>query len=492
MLDESSFILQHSRIHNFLVKTYTSLSEVRAGLAAGSVSCKALVDDYLSRIEEKKSLNAFLEVFADSARAKAEEVDAKLKAGKAGKLAGMVIALKDNICYTGHKVSASSKILEGFVSPYSSTVVERLLAEDAIIIGRTNCDEFAMGSSNENSAYGNVANAHDPKRVPGGSSGGSATAVAAGLCLAALGTDTGGSIRQPASFSGIVGMKPTYGRISRWGIIAYASSFDQVGPLTNNVDDAALLLEVLAGADEFDSTASTKPVAAYSQELAKPEKKRVAYLADCLEKDGLDPEIKTRIETIIEKLRADGHTVEPVRFPYLDYLVPTYYVLTTAEASSNLARYDGIRYGYRSPNATDLESTYKKSRSEGFGAEVKRRIMLGTFVLSAGYYDAYYSKGQKVRRLLREKTQEIFDQYELILLPTTPGTAFEFGANSADPIKMYLEDIFTVQANLTGFPAISVPAGNNSAGLPFGVQLMGRAFEEGAMFAFAKYVQELN
>lgn len=450
-----------------------------------------MVEDYLKKIEEKKDLHAFLEVFEASARAKAKEADEKIRNGNEGKLAGMVIALKDNICYKDHKVSASSKILEGFISPYSSTVVERLLAEDAIIIGRTNCDEFAMGSSNENSAFGNVKNPHDVKRVPGGSSGGSATAVAAGLCLAALGTDTGGSIRQPASFCGIVGMKPTYGRVSRWGIIAYASSFDQVGPLTNNVDDAAKILEVIAGKDEYDSTLSSKPVAEYSKQLSHPEKIRVAYLADCLEKDGLDPEIKTRIENIIDKLKSDGHTVEAVRFPFLDYLVPTYYVLTTAEASSNLARYDGIRYGYRSKNAGDLESTYKKSRSEGFGAEVQRRIMLGTFVLSAGYYDAYYSKGQKVRRLLRDKTEEILKAYDLILLPTTPGTAFEFGANSADPIKMYLEDIFTVQANLAGVPAISVPAGKTSAGLPFGVQLMGKYFEEGKMFAFAKYLQSL-
>ncbi|MDQ3111121.1 MAG: Asp-tRNA(Asn)/Glu-tRNA(Gln) amidotransferase subunit GatA [Bacteroidota bacterium] len=472
------------------MKAYTSLSDVQTDLLAGTVSCVALVEEYLKKIEATKNLNAFLEVFADSSLAKAKEVDEKIASKKAGKLAGMVIALKDNICYTGHKVSASSKILEGFVSPYSSTVVERLLAQDAIIIGRTNCDEFAMGSSNENSAFGNVQNAFDPKRVPGGSSGGSATAVAAGLCLAALGTDTGGSIRQPASFSGIVGMKPTYGRISRWGIIAYASSFDQVGPLTNNVDDAAILLEVLAGADEFDSTNSTQPVAEYSKLLARPGKMRVAYLEDCFEKDGLDPEIKSRLNSILDELKKDGHTVEPVRFPYLDFLVPAYYVLTTAEASSNLARYDGIRYGYRSKNAHDLESTYKKSRSEGFGPEVKRRIMLGTFVLSAGYYDAYYSKAQKVRRLLRDKTQEIFDQYDIIILPTTPGPAFEFGANSADPIKMYLEDIFTVQANLTGFPAISVPAGKNKDGLPFGVQLMARRFEEATMFAFAKYVQE--
>jgi aspartyl-tRNA(Asn)/glutamyl-tRNA(Gln) amidotransferase subunit A len=481
----SSFI-----ISTFIIplKAYTSLSEIQKDLHSGTVSCVSLVENYLKLIDEKKNLNAFLEVFSDSALAKAKEVDGKTVKGK---LAGMVVALKDNICYKGHKVSASSEILAGFVSPYSSTVVERLLAEDAIIIGRTNCDEFAMGSSNENSAFGNVLNPHDIKRVPGGSSGGSATAVAAGLCLAALGTDTGGSIRQPASFCGIVGMKPTYGRISRWGIIAYASSFDQVGPLTNNVEDAAKILEVISGVDEFDSTLSTQPVAEYSKQLGEPEKMRIAYLEDCFEKEGLDPEIKTSLMATMDQLKKEGHVVEPVRFPYLDFLVPAYYVLTTAEASSNLARYDGIRYGYRSKNATDLESTYKKSRSEGFGVEVKRRIMLGTFVLSAGYYDAYYSKGQKVRRLLRDKTQEIFDQYDLILLPTTPGVAFEFGANSADPIKMYLEDIFTVQANLTGFPAISVPAGKNRDGLPFGVQLMAKRFEEGTMFAMARHIHEL-
>lgn len=447
-----------------------------------------MVDGYLSRIEEQKHLNAFLETFPESARAKAAEVDQKIAAKTAGKLAGMVIALKDNICYKDHKVSASSQILGGFISPYSSTVVERLIAEDAIIIGRTNCDEFAMGSSNENSSMGNVLNPLDTKRVPGGSSGGSAAAVAAGLCLAALGTDTGGSIRQPASFCGVVGLKPTYGRVSRWGIIAYASSFDQVGPLTNTVEDAALILEVMAGADEYDSTLSSKAVPAYSQKFSFEGKKRVAYLRDCIESPGLDPEIRDRFNQLFDQLRADGHTVEAVDFPYLDYLVPAYYILTTAEASSNLARYDGIRYGYRSKNATDLESTYKKSRSEGFGPEVTRRIMLGTFVLSAGYYDAYYSKGQKVRRLLRDRTYDILKNHDCIILPTTPGSAFEFGANSADPIKMYLEDIFTVQANLTGIPAISVPGGRTKSGLPFGIQVMSAPFTEEFLLPFSDYI----
>lgn len=473
------------------MKTYHSISEVQADLNNNTISCVELTKSYIHRIAEKKNLNVFLEVFEASALAKATEVDQKIKNKTAGKLAGLVIALKDNICYKGHKVTASSKVLGNFESLYSATVVERLLAEDAIIIGRTNCDEFAMGSSNENSAFGNVLNPHNIKCVPGGSSGGSAAAVAADLCLATLGTDTGGSIRQPASFCGVVGFKPTYGRVSRYGAIAYASSFDQIGPLTKNVEDAALIMEVMAGKDNYDSTASSKPVPAYSKELNTNGKKfRIAYLKDCLENPGLNSEIKTRINQIIEKLRAEGHTVDAVDFPYLDYLVPTYYVLTTAEASSNLARFDGINFGYRSPNATDLESTYKKSRTEGFGTEVKRRIMLGTFVLSAGYYDAYYSKGQRVRRLLQNKVNEILNNYDFILSPTTPGTAFEFGQKGADPIAMYLEDIFTVLANITGHPAISIPSGKHSNGLPFGVQFTGRSFADAELMAFSKEVLE--
>lgn len=471
------------------MRTYRSLAEIQADLGERKISCKALVTAYLDRIEKHKHLNAFLEVFRTSALEQAGAIDTKIKTSKAGKLAGMVIALKDNISYKGHKVSASSKILDGYSSIYNSTVTERLLKEDAIIIGRTNCDEFAMGSSNENSAYGNVLNPLDNSCVPGGSSGGSAAAVSADLCLAALGTDTGGSIRQPASLCGVVGLKPTYGRISRYGIIAYASSFDQVGPLTKNVEDAAKILEVIAGADAYDSTLSSAPVPELSKAIAQPvSKKRIAYLRDCLEKEGLDPEIKKRMLDIIAELKKKGFIVEPVEFPFLDYLVPSYYVLTTAEASSNLARYDGIRYGYRSKNADDLESTYKKSRSEGFGKEVKRRIMLGTFVLSAGYYDAYYSKGQKVRRMLQNKTEDILGQYDVILLPTTPGTAFRFGENTADPIKMYLEDIFTVQANLTGMPAISLPLGKHPNGMPFGIQLIGKKFDEAGLLTLSDFM----
>lgn len=467
--------------------SYSSIAEIQHALRNNETNCVNLVKAYLKRIEEKKHLNAYLEVFTESALSKAKEVDEKIKNNSAGKLAGVTVGIKDNICYKSHKVSAASKILENFESQFSATVVERLLAEDAIIIGRLNCDEFAMGSSNENSAFGKVLNPHNEKCVPGGSSGGSAAAVAADLCHVALGSDTGGSIRQPASFCGVVGLKPTYGRVSRWGLIAYASSFDQIGPLTKNVEDAALILEVIAGKDDFDSTASSKAVSAYSQKLdtLRGKKVKIAYINDCLNNEGLNSEIKSFFNNYIEHLKAEGHTVEGVDFPYLDFLVPAYYVLTTAEASSNLSRYDGIHFGYRSPNATDLESTYKKSRSEGFGKEVKRRIMLGTFVLSSGYYDAYYSKAQKVRRILQDKTKEILSHYDFILLPTTPDTAFEFGQKSDDPVAMYLEDIFTVQANLTGVPAISLPLGKHSNGMPFGVQLMANMFEEEKLLAFS-------
>ena len=464
---------------------YLSLAETRSAIADGTTTMEAVTRHYLKTIQEKSDLNAFLEVFEEDALQQSIAIDQKWKGGNVGKLAGMVIGLKDNLCHKGHQVSASSKILEGFESLYSATVVQRLIDEDAVIIGRLNCDEFAMGSSNENSAFGPVKHPLDSSRVSGGSSGGSAAAVAAGLCLATLGSDTGGSIRQPASFCGIVGYKPTYGLVSRWGCIAYASSFDQVGPLANNVEDCALIMEVIAGPDEFDSTMYQKPAASFSKELKADGKYRIAYIRDYVENEGLDPEIRARLIELIEQLKADGHTVTAVDFPFLDYVIPAYYVLTTAEASSNLSRYDGIHYGYRSKNATDLESTYKLSRSEGFGAEVKRRIMLGTFVLSSGYYDAYYSKAQKVRRILRDRTQSIFESNDFILLPSTPSTAFKLGERSADPIKMYLEDIYTVQANLCGVPAVSLPLGKHSNGLPFGVQLMANTNHDSQLMAFS-------
>jgi aspartyl-tRNA(Asn)/glutamyl-tRNA(Gln) amidotransferase subunit A len=404
----------------------------------------------------------------------------------------MVIGIKDNICYKDHQVSASSKILDDFVSIYSSTIVERLLAEDAVIIGRCNCDEFAMGASNESSYFGPVKNHADNTKVSGGSSGGSAVAVQADMCHAAIGTDTGGSVRQPASFCGLIGLKPTYGRISRYGVISYASSLDQVGPITKSVEDAALLLEVMAGVDEYDSTLSTKAVPAFSTYLKEESgKKKIAYLQESLSSPGVDAEVKNALTQAIDKLRAEGHTVNPIAFEYLDYLVPTYYILATAEASSNLARYDGVHYGYRSPNATDLQSTYKLSRSEGFGKEVKRRIMLGTFVLSAGYYDAYYAKAQKARRLIREKTQEILKEYDFILTPTAPEPAYDIGKEETDPVVSYLADIFTVQASLSGLPAISLPVGNNSEGLPLGLQLLAGQFEEQELLNFSKYFVKL-
>ncbi len=469
--------------------------EFRARLESGESTCSDMVERCLRQIESRADLNCFLEIFEERARRRAAEEDAKVRKGEFGKLSGMVIAIKDNICLKGERVSASSKILEGFESLFSATAVERLEAEGAIIIGRTNCDEFAMGSSNENSAYGEVQNPHDPSRVPGGSSGGSAAAVAAGLCHVALGSDTGGSIRQPASFCGVVGVKPTYGRVSRSGLIAYGSSFDQIGPLANNLDDAAICLEVMAGKDEKDNTSSHTEVRGYGNFRESEEKpKRIAYLKEYLESEGLDPEIKTFMLEQIQKLKDLGHVVEEVSFPYLDYMVPTYYVLTTAEASSNLARYDGVHFGYRSDQSSDLESTYIKSRSEGFGPEVKRRIMLGTFVLSSGYYDAYYSRGQKVRRLIKDRTQEIFKNYDFILTPSTPKTAFKIGdeEHAKDVTVMYLEDIFTVHANLAGNPAISIPLGNHSNGMPFGVQIMSPVFDEQGMFKAAHLMNSIN
>jgi aspartyl-tRNA(Asn)/glutamyl-tRNA(Gln) amidotransferase subunit A len=471
------------------VYSFTTINKLQEDLRSKKITAASLVAQSIQTIEEKKKINAFLEVFNESAKNQAQKVDEKIAAGKAGRLAGVLIGLKDNICYRDHRVTASSKILEGFESLYSATVVERLLAEDAIIIGRLNCDEFAMGSSNENSAFGNVLNPLNEKCVPGGSSGGAAAAVAADLCHLTLGSDTGGSIRQPASFTGTVGFKPTYGRVSRFGLIAYASSFDQIGPISKSVADAALVMEIIAGHDKHDNTSSKEKVAEYANKLGQGKKYKIAYLRECLEAEGLDPAVKQSVLAQIDALKKQGHTVEAVSFPYLHYLVPTYYVLTTAEASSNLSRFAGIHYGYRSQKATDLESTYKKSRSEGFGTEVKRRIMLGTFVLSAGYYDAYYSKGQKVRRMIQDKTRDILKQYDFLLTPSTPGTAFEFGKNSADPIKMYLEDIFTVQANIAGIPAISVPCGTHPNGLPIGLQLMADYFQEEKLFDLAAEIK---
>ena len=405
---------------------YRTITEVKEGLLSGD-TVLSLTKFYIEKISQNLHLNAFLEVFEDSAIAAAISVDEKIKNGTAGKLAGVIVGIKDNICYKNHKVSAASKILEGFESIYTATALQRLLDEDAIVIGRLNCDEFAMGSSNENSAFGPVENNLKKNYVPGGSSGGSAVAVSAGLCTVSLGSDTGGSVRQPASWTGTYGMKPTYGRISRYGLIAYASSFDQ---------------------------------------------------------------ILSHLQKIIQDLNLKGHEIIDLSFTFIEYLVPTYYVLTTAEASSNLSRFDGVHFGYRSSEAKGVDETYIKSRSEGFGMEVKRRIMAGTFVLSHGYYDAYYSQAQKVRRVLKNQTDKMFEKTDILLMPSTPGTAFEKNAIK-DPIQMYLQDIFTVHANLTGNPALSIPLGNHSNGLPFGIQIMSNTFDESTLFQFAKILEDL-
>ena len=468
---------------------YSRISAIREDLNAGRTSCVALVDYYLKNIESHAHLNAFLEVWNDEARARAIEIDARVKAGTAGRLAGVVVALKDVLAFRGHKVSSSSKILQGFESIYNATVVQRLLDEDAIFIGRTNCDEFAMGASNENSAFGPVLNAADPSRVPGGSSGGSAVAVQAHMAHAALGSDTGGSIRQPAAFTGIYGLKPTYGLISRWGLLAYASSFDQVGPMTKSIEDTALLTEIMAGADGQDATMFQQASPKYSAPTA-PAKAKFAVMREAVEGEGIDAEVKQMMLGLIAKLEALGHEVTYVDFPLLDYMVPAYYVLTTAEASSNLSRYTGMLYGKRSEQAHDLDSTYTMSRTEGFGEEVKRRIMLGTFVLSSDQYDAYYDKAQRVRQVIRTETEKVLADADAILLPTTSTPAFKLGEKAADPVAMYMADLLTVQANLAGNPAISIPAGKTQGGLPMGVQLMTGILEEQKLFDLSKLLEE--
>ena len=468
----------------------TSLRAIQAALRNETLTCTQLVTYYLGRIEETRDLNAYVEVYEEEAMQRAKELDQKFKdaPNKVGRLFGMVTAIKDVICYENHTVTAASAILEGFTSLFSATAVERLIEEDAIIIGRLNCDEFAMGSTNENSIYGPVHNAVNNKKVSGGSSGGSAVAVQAGTCLTALGTDTGGSVRQPAAFCGVIGLKPTYGRISRHGLIAYASSFDQIGVLGKEMEDIAIMLEVMAGKDDYDSTVSTQPVQNYTEELNFEGKAKIAYFKQALASESLDSDIKQQTLALLERLREQGHTVEAVDFEYLDYIIPAYYVLTMAEASSNLSRFDGIRYGYRSEAAKNLKDTYELSRTEGFGKEVKRRIMLGTFVLSAGYYDAYYRKAQQVRRLIYERTAQIFESYDFIVMPTTPSPAFDLGEKTKDPVAVYLADIYTVQANMAGIPAINIPLGNHTEGLPLGIQFMANKFDESRLMGFANYI----
>lgn len=476
------------------MKYYATFREIQAELQRGVLSCQDLVRHHLQKIHDQAHLNAFLSVYDQEALDRAASVDQKIKNGTAGKLAGLVVGLKDVLAYQHHPLQASSKILDGFISQFNATAVQRLLDADAIIIGRQNCDEFAMGSSNENSAFGPARNAADPSRVPGGSSGGSAVAVQADMCQVSLGSDTGGSVRQPAAFCGIVGLKPTYSRISRFGLAAYGSSFDCIGIMGKSVEDVALVLEVIAGADDADSTVSQLPVPAYSRELQETDTKkyRVAYVREIDQPEGLQPEIREAIQEKLASIRHAGHTVDVIDFPLQEYVLPTYYILATAEASSNLSRFDGVRYGYRSPNTTDLASLYKKSRSEGFGKEVQRRILLGTFVLSASYYDAYYTKAQQVRRIIREKTKAILRDYDFIVMPITPTTAFKLGEHTGDPLEMYLADLFSVQANVVGVPAIALPCGKDQQGLPIGLQLIADDFEESKLLHFSDSILKMN
>lgn len=469
--------------------SFTSIGQYHQSLLEGTQTCVRAVDYYLQKIEASRRLNAFTVVYAKEALEQAQRLDQRRREGQPmGRLHGVIIGIKDVIAYKDHPLTAASGILSGFHSLYNATAVERLLAEEAIIIGSLNCDEFAMGSTNENSVYGKVLNAKDKTRVPGGSSGGSAVAVQAGLCMASLGSDTGGSVRQPADFCGIIGLKPTYGRISRHGLIAYASSFDQIGIFASTIPDTALLLEIMSGTDEYDSTVSGNPVPAYTAELNKPaEKYRIAWFPEALDHPSIDPEISGAIRSKLNELAAEGHLVQAESFQLLDYIVPAYYVLTTAEASSNLSRYDGIRFGHRTDSScTDLTVLYKKSRSEGFGREVKRRIMLGTFVLSAGYYDAYFTRAQKVRRLLFEQIDELYKSYDFVIMPVSPVTAFKSGEKMDDPIAMYLADIYTVMANLVGCPAIALPLFTHSGGMPFGLQVMAARFDELSLLKFAQ------
>lgn len=471
--------------------SFSSISNYQDKLLNGQTSCTEAVRFYLAQIEKQQHLNAWLEVYADEALQRAAQLDNQPVKGS---LHGVVVGLKDVIAYKGHKLSAASKMLDGFTSIYHATATERLLEAGAIIIGRQNCDEFAMGSSNENSAFGPVLNAADNTRVPGGSSGGSAVAVQAGMCMISLGSDTGGSVRQPADFCGVIGLKPSYGTISRYGLIAYASSFDQIGIFANTVEDAAITLKVIAGPDQYDSTASQQIPEDFTQLSGDETKKyKLAYFKPALEHPSLDPEIKAQTKAFIETLTAQGHAVEPIDFQLFEYIVPTYYVLTTAEASSNLSRYDGVKFGYRTTSKIDdLTALYKLSRSEGFGKEVQRRILLGTFVLSAGYFDAYYTKAQQVRQLLVQETKAIFSQYDALIMPTVPYPAFKVGEKADDPIAMFLADIYTVYANLVGIPGISLPLFKTASGLPFGLQVMVSQFNELSLLRLSNQLMTLK
>ena len=468
-----------------------TIERTRTAVASGSTTATAVAELHYARIASGDSkINSFLALSRERALEQAAKIDGMAaKAEALPALAGVPIGIKDVLVMRGAPATAGSLILKGYRPPYDATVVAKLEAAGAVLLGKLNCDEFAMGSSNENSAYGPVLNPKALDRVPGGSSGGSAAAVAADFAVATLATDTGGSIRQPAAFCGVVGVLPTYGRVSRYGLIAFASSLDRVGPFAKTVRDAATLLQVIAGKDVMDSTSSDRPVQDYVGELAKPVEGLRIGVPEEYFGEGLDPEIRTAIEIVLNGLKSAGCLVKPVSLPHTKYAIPTYYVLATAEASSNLSRFDGVRFGFRAEEATMLSAMYRKTRDEGFGAEVKRRILLGTYALSAGYYDAYYRKAQQVRTLLTRDFLSAFAEVDVLVSPVTPTPAFKLGEKTDDPVKMYLEDIYSVAASLAGVCGVSVPCGNTKDGLPIGVQIMGKHFDEATMLRVAQAVE---
>ena len=471
-----------------------SIGDIRNSIESGERKASAIAEASFEKIKARDpQIHAYLSTSRERALEQASRIDDLAAKGKPlPVLAGVPVGIKDVLTIEGLQATAGSKILEGYRAPYTATAVQKLEAAGAVVLGKLNCDEFAMGSSNENSAYGPVHNPHALDRVPGGSSGGSAAAVAAGMAVATLGTDTGGSIRQPASFCGVVGVLPTYGRVSRYGLIAFASSLDRVGPFTANVRDAATVLGVIAGHDPQDATSSPLPITDYTAELDKGVAGLRLGVPSEYFAEGLDPEVRAAVERSIDQLRAVGASIKPISLPHTRYAVPTYYVVATAEASANLARFDGVRYGFRAKDAGTLSAMYRRSRDLGFGAEVKRRIMLGTYVLSAGYYDAYYKKAQQVRRLLAEDFLKAFTEVDAILTPTAPTPAFKLGEKVDDPVSMYLADIYTVTASLAGICGLSVPCGKSSEGLPIGVQILGKYFDEAMILRVAQTVEALQ
>ncbi|PYP88977.1 MAG: Asp-tRNA(Asn)/Glu-tRNA(Gln) amidotransferase GatCAB subunit A [Blastocatellia bacterium AA13] len=469
-----------------------SIKSLREELAAGRLKASDVCRTALERMQQLADLNAVLTVMSDSALARADELDLAAQRGDSlPPLAGTMLAVKDVIVIEGTRATGGSRILYNYIPPYTATAVKKLEAAGAIVVGKTNCDEFAMGSSTENSAYGTVKNPWDTARVPGGSSGGSAVVVSAGMTTASLGSDTGGSIRQPAGFCGVVGLKPTYGRVSRYGLMSYGSSLDHIGPFANRVEDAAEILKAIAGHDPCDSTSSRVPVPDYVALLQEELRGLKVGVPREYFGEGLDPEVKTRVEAAINKFEELGAGIIDISLPHTEYAVPVYYLIATAEASSNLARYDGVRYGFRAETGSSLREMYCRTRDEGFGAEVKRRIMLGTYALSAGYYDQYYGKAQKVRSLIDKDFREAFSLCDIIATPVAPTTAFEIGELIDDPLKMYLQDIYTVTVNLAGVPAIVLPCGASTAGLPIGIQLIGPHFEEARLLTAAHNLERV-